>query len=81
MNYEKPIIVVKELENEDIIRTSNTPGYKPVGDSDVDVFTAHNAGVMVCGVEWGFRGREELENAGADYIAKDADSLFEIIVG
>ena len=36
MNYEKPIIVVKELENEDIIRTSNTPGYKPVGDSDVD---------------------------------------------
>ena len=52
-----------------------------VGDSDVDVFTAHNAGVMVCGVEWGFRGREELENAGADYIAKDADSLFEIIVG
>lgn len=52
-----------------------------VGDSDVDVFTAHNAGVKVCGVEWGFRGKEELESAGADFIAKDAKNLIDIIKG
>ena len=39
-----------------------------VGDSDVDCFTAQNAGVKCCGVSWGFRGREELENAGADKV-------------
>lgn len=50
-----------------------------VGDSDVDVMTAHGAGVKVCGVEWGFRGKEELVSAGADYIAKDADELWGII--
>ncbi len=39
-----------------------------VGDSDVDCHTARNAGVKCCGVSWGFRGREELEKAGADFI-------------
>lgn len=52
-----------------------------VGDSDVDVYTAHNAGVKVCGVEWGFRGRDELISAGADFIAKDAENLLSIIKG
>lgn len=52
-----------------------------VGDSDVDVFTAHNAGVKVCGVEWGFRGKEELALAGADFLAKDAKNLLDIIKG
>ncbi len=50
-----------------------------VGDSDVDVFTAHNSGVKVCGVAWGFRGEEELKNAGADYIAHSAEELLSII--
>ncbi len=52
-----------------------------VGDSDVDVITAHNAGVKVCGVEWGFRGKDELISAGADYTAKDASELLSIIEG
>lgn len=39
-----------------------------VGDSDVDMLTARNAGVMGVGAAWGFRGREELERAGADII-------------
>lgn len=50
-----------------------------VGDSDVDVAFAHAAGVSVCGVEWGFRGREELTRAGADEMAADADALLSII--
>ena len=40
-----------------------------VGDSNVDVETAHNAGIKCIGCVWGFRGREELETAGADFIA------------
>lgn len=39
-----------------------------VGDSNVDCQTAKNAGVKCCGVSWGFRGREELEEAGADIV-------------
>lgn len=50
-----------------------------VGDSDVDVYFAHNAGVRVCGVSWGFRGRQELTDAGADRIADTADELLRII--
>lgn len=46
-----------------------------VGDSDVDVFTGKNGHLPVCGVLWGFRGRQELEAAGADWIAADAATL------
>ena len=50
-----------------------------VGDSDVDVVFAHGAGVKVCGVSWGFRGRGELEAAGADVIADTVGELCEVI--
>ena len=50
-----------------------------VGDSNVDVVFAHNAGVKVCGVSWGFRGKKELEEAGADYLVDTADELYNII--
>lgn len=50
-----------------------------IGDSDVDVFTAKNAGVDMIGVEWGFRGKEELLSAGADLVVKTADEIMEYI--
>lgn len=37
-----------------------------VGDSNVDIQTAQNAGIRSIGVSWGFRGRTELEQSGAD---------------
>ena len=51
-----------------------------VGDSDVDVYTGHNGGLTVCGVTWGFRGREELEAAGADQLADTPAELGEKIL-
>lgn len=51
-----------------------------VGDSDVDVLTAHNAGLPCCGALWGFRGRDELARAGAEFLAADAQELLQIIL-
>ena len=46
-----------------------------VGDSEVDVQTARNAGLPVIGVAWGFRGREALAAAGAETIVDTAAEL------
>ena len=51
-----------------------------VGDSNVDIRTAKNGGLTGCGVLWGFRGREELLEEGADYLAETADELAELIL-
>lgn len=49
-----------------------------IGDTNVDIFTAKNAGMMSVGVLWGFRDRAELEDAGADYIIGDPAELVRI---
>ena len=49
-----------------------------VGDSDVDIITAENAGMRSIGCVWGFRGREELERAGAVYIAESPADIEKI---
>ncbi len=46
-----------------------------VGDSDVDVLTGKNGGLTVVGVLWGFRDRQELESAGADYVIEKPEEL------
>ncbi|MGL5353330.1 MAG: HAD family hydrolase [Clostridium sp.] len=51
-----------------------------VGDSNVDIETAKNAGVKSIGVSWGFRGREELEEAGADFVVDNVCELKNIIL-
>lgn len=50
-----------------------------VGDSEVDVATARNAGLPLIAVSWGFRGREKLEIAGAEHIADTAPQLLEML--
>ncbi len=52
-----------------------------IGDSDVDVYTAKNAGVAFCGVKWGFRSSQELQQAGADRIAETPQALLSYITG
>lgn len=50
-----------------------------VGDSDVDMQTAENAGIKAIGVSWGFRYREELIRAGAWKIADKAEEIVRIV--
>lgn len=49
-----------------------------IGDSNVDVFTGKNAGITTCGVTWGFRGRGELEAAGADYVVDSPEEILKL---
>ena len=51
-----------------------------VGDSDVDVMTAKNAGVEGVFVTWGFRSREELIRVGAVSLTDSASQLAKIIL-
>ncbi len=50
-----------------------------VGDSDVDMQTAKNAGLTAVGVLWGFRTKDELIRNGADYIIAKPEELFVLI--
>ena len=50
-----------------------------VGDSEVDVETARNAGVPCLAVLWGFRDREELEQAGGTHFCAAPSELPEAI--
>lgn len=50
-----------------------------VGDSAVDIKTAQNAGIHSIGVSWGFRSREELEQAGAEQIADTVEQLKDML--
>jgi phosphoglycolate phosphatase len=50
-----------------------------VGDSGVDMQTAKNAGVRVCGVTWGFRPRAELEAFSPDYLLDKPEKILELI--
>ena len=46
-----------------------------VGDSEVDVQTARNAGVDFIGVTWGFRSAEQLRQAGAQTLVSSPMEL------
>lgn len=51
-----------------------------IGDSCVDVQTAHNAGLPCIGCVWGFRGLRELEENGCEFIADTPEDIFALIV-
>lgn len=52
-----------------------------VGDSDVDIATAHNAGLPCISVSWGFRSRQSLVEAGALRIADTPAQLAQMLLG
>jgi phosphoglycolate phosphatase len=52
-----------------------------VGDSEVDIISGHNIGAKkTIGVTWGFRSKDTLVDAGAEYIADSADELYKMII-
>jgi phosphoglycolate phosphatase len=51
-----------------------------IGDSEVDVQTAHNAGLKCVGVTWGFRTRELLLAEGADIIVDTPRELLDYLL-
>ena len=50
-----------------------------VGDSDVDVDTARNAGLDSIIVTWGFRDEDFLRAHGAQHLAHNTDELYEML--
>lgn len=50
-----------------------------VGDSEIDINTAKNAGVPCLTVLWGFRDREELVAAGGQYFCERSELLPELV--
>lgn len=67
-NPQAPLYIAKQL------------GVKPskctiVGDSDIDVLTAKNAGMDIICVSWGYRDEKTLKKAGAKYIVESTEEL------
>lgn len=52
-----------------------------VGDSHVDVRTAHNAMAPCVGVTWGFHGKDGFRDEIPDFYADNAERLYAIITG
>ena len=50
-----------------------------VGDSNVDIATGHNAGLVTLGAVWGFRGAEELQAAGADVLVYKPEEILDYL--
>ena len=51
------------------------------GDSGGDVRAAEAAGANGAGAAWGYRSPAELKEAGAEFIAENADELKEYLLG
>jgi phosphoglycolate phosphatase len=50
-----------------------------VGDSEVDVMTAQNAGLDCLCVTWGFRDQEQQVEAGGTHFAHTAQEVFRFV--
>ena len=50
-----------------------------IGDSEVDVATAKNSGLLCIGVTWGFRGEQLHKDLGVKHIARKAEDIVTII--
>ena len=78
--------VRRKPEPDSLLRVMRLFGAKPqdtlyVGDSDVDVVTAQNAGVDCAAVTWGFRSEESLRKAGAAHVFSTPGELENWILG
>ncbi len=78
-NYEAkpdPTSVLEVIDNFNILKSECIY----IGDSNIDIITAKNAGVKCVGVTWGFRDKEDLVKEGANFLANNMDELRKIII-
>lgn len=75
-NKPAPDMVYKALRTMD---GAASPVY--IGDTDVDLETAENAGMDCISVSWGFRSRDELESYGAPMIADKPEDIIRFMEG
>ena len=68
-----PVALLKILEKQGVEKAETAY----VGDSEVDIQTARNAGVDCVSVTWGFKEESFLEERGANRIARTANELLE----
>ncbi len=71
-----PVGVIKLLDDTGLSREQTMI----VGDSDIDVLTARNAGVLACGVSYGI-GSTTLETAAPDLMVGDLRDLIPLLNG
>lgn len=64
------ILAATQIPKEDVLY---------VGDSGVDMQTAHNSGVTACGVLWGFRPKTELENFTPNLLVNKPSEIWDFI--
>ena len=69
---------------EPVLKTISYTGFDAnqtlvVGDMNVDILMGANAGAKTCGVTYGNGTKQELEEAGADYLISNIDELMEIV--
>ncbi|GHT67693.1 phosphoglycolate phosphatase [Spirochaetia bacterium] len=63
-----------------LVELGCTPGETILmGDSEIDMESAHNIGCFPLGVSWGYRPRETLEAAGAALIIDSPEELLDLI--
>ena len=72
---EKPELIAELLAHERIDASRAVM----VGDRRYDISGAHANGMRAIGALWGYGGREELEQAGADALAQSPAELFDVI--
>jgi len=71
-----PTFVFETMKN----LNASLPETVYIGDSEVDIQTAANAGIRCISVDWGFKTHEFLKENGAEVICSDPDTLLDYIL-
>ena len=77
MQSEKETVSAKPAPDSvlEVIRQIGGKNCVYVGDSEVDIQTAQNAGIPCISVSWGYKDKDYLQMQGAELIAGDVASL------
>lgn len=75
-NVSKPILVQRAMDTLGASREETVL----VGDTKYDIHGAHDKGIPAIGVRYGYAAENELEDAGADFIAGDMAELERLLL-